>query len=106
LGVSEGDLNSQLESLASKNPDADVTDDILDWMAQSDNHLYHKVVSKVRKAEQPPVQQAPQPQAAPAPSNKHQYSKKVYVMVNIIHGLFTLMMAHQRKLMYPVMNLM
>jgi hypothetical protein len=67
LGVSEGDLNSQLESLASKNPDADVTDDILDWMAQSDNHLYHKVVSKIRKAEQPPVQQAPQTQAAPAP---------------------------------------
>jgi hypothetical protein len=68
LGVREGDLNSQLESLASKNPDADVTDDILDWMAQSDNHLYHKVVGKVRKAEQPPVQQEPQPQqAAPAP---------------------------------------
>jgi hypothetical protein len=67
LGVREGDLNSQLESLASKNPDADVTDDILDWMAQSDNHLYHKVVSKVRKAEQPPVQQTPQPQQAPAP---------------------------------------
>lgn len=67
LGVREGDLNSQLESLASKNPDADVTDDILDWMAQSDNHLYHKVVSKIRKAEQPPAQQAPQPQQAPAP---------------------------------------
>jgi hypothetical protein len=70
LGVSEGDLNSQLESLASKNPDADVSDDILDWMAQSDNHLYHKVVGKVRKAEQPPVQQAPQPQAAPAPEQQ------------------------------------
>ena len=67
LGVREGDLNSQLESLASKNPDADVTDDILDWMAQSDNHLYHKVVSKIRKAEQPPAQQAPVQQAAPAP---------------------------------------
>jgi hypothetical protein len=67
LGVSEGDLNSQLESLASKNPDADVSDDILDWMAQSDNHLYHKVVSKIRKAEQPPAQQTPQPQQAPAP---------------------------------------
>jgi hypothetical protein len=67
LGISEGDLNSQLESLASKNPDADVSDDILDWMAQSDNHLYHKVVSKIRKAEQPPAQQTPQPQQAPAP---------------------------------------
>jgi hypothetical protein len=84
LGVSEGDLNSQLESLASKNPDADVTDDILDWMAQSDNHLYHKVVSKIRKAEQPPVQQAPQPQQAHLLQNKHLYNKKVYAQVNVI----------------------
>lgn len=63
LGVQDNDLNLELESLASKNPDADVSDDILDWMAQSDNHLYHKVVSKIRKAEQPPVQQAPVQQA-------------------------------------------
>lgn len=69
LGVQDNDLNLQLEKLASKNPDADVTDDILDWMAQTDNHTYHKVVSKIRKAEQPPVQQAPA-QQAPAPEQQ------------------------------------
>jgi hypothetical protein len=73
LGVRDNELNLELEKLAGKNPDADVADDVLDWMAQSDNHMYHKVVSKVRKSQQPepaPVQQQAPVQQAPAPQQQ------------------------------------
>jgi hypothetical protein len=73
LGVKDNELDLELEKLAVKNPDANVADDVLDWMAQSDKHMYHKVVSKVRKSQQPepaPVQQQAPVQQAPAPQQQ------------------------------------
>jgi len=69
LGLQDDDLDFALERLALENPDADVSDDVLDWMADSRNHMFHEVVMNVRKTQQPaqpPAQPAPVQQQAPA----------------------------------------
>ena len=69
LGLQDDDLYFALERLALENPDADVSDDVLDWMADSHNHMFHEVVMNVRKTQQPaqpPAQPAPVQQQAPA----------------------------------------
>jgi hypothetical protein len=56
--LEDDDLSDILEKISSENPDADVSDEVLDYLQSSPNHKLHAIANKVTKqTQQAPVQQ-------------------------------------------------
>ena len=75
-GIMDNDqLNSKLEQLSRKDPDADAKDSVLAWMELSRDPAMQQVVDMVKAGNQPapaPAEPPPQPAPAPAPAAPEQ----------------------------------
>ena len=71
--IDNDQLNSKLEQLSQKDPDADAKDSVLAWMELSRDPAMQQVVDMVKAGSQPaPASAEPPPQPAPAPTAPQQ----------------------------------
>lgn len=71
--IDNDQLNSKLEQLSQKDPDADAKDSVLAWMELSRDPAMQQVVDMVKAGNQPaPAPAEPPPQPAPAPTAPQQ----------------------------------
>lgn len=64
--LEDDDLSDILERISAENPDEDVSDEVIEFMKQSNNHKLHKIAARAEASRNPPPQQQAGPAAPPA----------------------------------------